>query len=92
MTPLDLLATAGRTLTRPNPTWDWWSLVGVAVVMVLLRSWLRRAVAWWMLGVAVVGGLAFSGAMRAWGVVPVLGAVVLLHVIGVARRTRPQRS
>ena len=45
-----------------------------------------------MLGVAVVGGLAFSAAMRAWGVVPVLGAVVLLQVVGVARRARPQRS
>jgi hypothetical protein len=92
VTALDLLATAGRTLTRPNPTWDWWSLVGIVVVVILLRSWLRRALAWWMLAVAVVGGLAFSAAMRAWGVVPVVGGVVLLHVIGGARRTRPQRS
>jgi hypothetical protein len=89
---LNLLATAGRTLTRPNPTWDWWSLVGVVVVMVLLRSWLRSAVAWWMLAVGVVGGLAFSAAMRAWGVIPVLGAVVLLQVIGVARPPRALRS
>ena len=92
MIALNLLATAGRTLTRPNPTWDWWSLVGILVVMVLLRSWLRSALAWWMLALAVVGGLVFSAAMQAWGVVPVLGAVVLLHVVGVARRTRPQRS
>ena len=83
------LATAGRALVQGRPSWDWWSLVGIVLVVLLLRFGLRLTLEPWAAAPALVGGLIFSSAIHAWGILPAAAGTVVLFSVGSVRGPQP---
>jgi len=76
---VSLLAVGGPLGTTGSWGWDWWALFGAVALFALLElGGGRRIPLFLAIAVSLVGGLLLSDLTRAWGVVPVWGAVLLV--------------
>jgi uncharacterized membrane protein len=81
-----LLATYGRFLAPHAGAWDWWPLVGIALVLVGAGLSLRLRPTLWVAAAAVAAGPLFATAVHAWGApMAVAGGALALVTVAVLR-------
>jgi membrane protein implicated in regulation of membrane protease activity len=87
-----LLVGGNWPLYGGSSEWNWWALVGFAVLVALLLTARTRLPLFLLLALAAVGGLVLSDLTDALGVMPVWSSVLLVALSrGLLRkRRRPQ--
>lgn len=73
-----------------SPGWDWWPIVGIAVMLSILRGSLGASFSLPMLAAAMLGGALFASSIHAWGVLPTSLVVILTSIA--ARRLDAYRA
>jgi hypothetical protein len=81
------VAVGGPRSPIPDPSWDWWPLLGIALTLWFIRSVLRRPLGAMELVLCLFAGLGFATAVHAWGVPGGATIIVILVATSLVRRS-----
>jgi hypothetical protein len=87
---VDPLALGHPGWPAPTPSWDWWPLVGIVLVLLIGTRSLGLHVTVPMVAVAVGLGPCFATVVHAWGVVPAAAFTLLVRAVAVRARSTPR--
>ena len=76
----------------PTPSWDWWPLVGVVLVLLIGTRSLGLHLTVPIVAVAIALGPCFATVVHAWGVAPAVALVMATRAVAIRMRSPASRG